>query len=145
MNIDLFFIFTVVIIIISMIALGVVQHQRDYYKEKLKELKQKRYLQENWQPIETAPRDGTEILIAAEINWTHEYMQYNDDKRIGKGYWVTSVWWDRRKQMWTNRLDNFIKDESVKFWMPLPELLVFHSTDDYHTHTEKEKDLSDKR
>lgn len=122
MNIDLFFIFTVAIMIVSMIFLRIVSKQRNYYKEKLKDLEQKRYLQENWHLIDTIPRDGTEILIVVDINWSHEYLEYSDDKRIGKGCWVTSAWWDRRKQMWTNRLDTFIKDEEVKFWMPIHAL-----------------------
>jgi hypothetical protein len=54
----------------------------------------------DWQPIETAPRDGTEILV-----W-------------GGGHDVASVWWqDGDEDVWFNG-DVIVHPTH---WMPLPK------------------------
>lgn len=56
-----------------------------------------------WQPIETAPKDGTRILVFRENEDGHE------QKRIGVDYFKRGVWWLSRTQM------------RPTHWMPLPE------------------------
>jgi hypothetical protein len=62
---------------------------------------------DQWQPIETAPRDGTEFLTYAPGN-AHAY--YNFDRRPAL---VISKWKEGR--LWQNRPDNM-----PTHWMPLP-------------------------
>ena len=54
-----------------------------------------------WQPIETAPKDGTPILTA-----------YYDD---GKNYRVAPSWWNKHLPCWYGygRIQ-------PSYWMPLP-------------------------
>ena len=72
-----------------------------------------------WQPIETAPKDGAPILI-----WQPENAQFDqindckfDDPRYAIGYWrvwAKSEWaaaWGNRNQAHVN----------PTHWMPLPE------------------------
>jgi ADP-ribosylglycohydrolase len=63
----------------------------------------------DWQPIETVPKDGTEILLtnARVQDWTH--VAYWDDERDSLWAWAradASTFWHR--DMFTH-------------WMPLPE------------------------
>jgi hypothetical protein len=76
-----------------------------------------------WQPIETAPKDGTDILVAG-INFGE----------VGKGYHIVVAQWceDERspQQIWRERGVCFSgwyqdddSDEPLPFlthWMPLP-------------------------
>lgn len=52
----------------------------------------------DWQPIETAPRDGTVIIVYAP------------------GLFQTAAWIDG---YWTNACESWLDD--VTHWMPLPE------------------------
>lgn len=66
----------------------------------------------SWQPIETAPKDGTEILIAIPLKWEHK------QKRIGTGIYVQAVWFD--DDVWRNRIGQWVRDTTPTHWMPLP-------------------------
>lgn len=58
-----------------------------------------------WQPIETAPRDGTPVLLQLELRTIQVVGQYDGTKLSSE--WVTS--WDHRPI------------PGVACWMPLPE------------------------
>lgn len=67
-----------------------------------------------WQPIETAPKDGTSVLLGCDYD------------RLGKAR-VTLAWWDGKwleSQYW-NECEEEWEDCTVQFrpthWMPLPE------------------------
>lgn len=67
---------------------------------------------EGWQPIETAPRDGTSILIlyngcAIEACW--ECVEYGDWES-----WSESVYW------WSSELNCLDDGDEPTHWMPLP-------------------------
>lgn len=66
-----------------------------------------------WQPIETAPRDGTEILLKIPLQWEEP------QGRIGSGDYVSAYWFD--KSIWRNRLDHWIPLYRPTHWMPLPK------------------------
>ena len=77
----------------------------------------------DWQPIETAPRDGTPILIwqpdgkrnMLTVNEQGDRVEY-DDNRYAIGYW--RVWQKVSKWMWGNRNCSHV---SPTHWMPLPK------------------------
>ena len=64
----------------------------------------------NWQPIETAPRDGTEVDI-----WVREYLGWG--KVSDKGHRITNVRWMECNKRWDNNLATDIPTH----WMPIPE------------------------
>ena len=69
----------------------------------------------NWQPIETAPKDGT-LIIGLGLPLDPETFQL-PDTRVIKIWFVGDVWgWARR-----NRFGDFTVGFSPTHWMPLPE------------------------
>ena len=68
-----------------------------------------------WQSIETAPRDGTEILLKIPLQWEEP------QGRIGSGDYVSAYWYDESSEFWVNRLDNWISLYRPTHWMPLPK------------------------
>ncbi len=61
-----------------------------------------RGLEGQWRPIETAPKDGTRVLLLR----SHE--EGYDSKRIGVDYWKNETWWNTRPGM------------PPSHWLPLP-------------------------
>jgi len=58
-------------------------------------------MQARWQPIETAPRDGTRVLLGRHDNVMLGYWEFSE----GPGWWTDSEWWGN---------DHFTR------WQPLP-------------------------
>ena len=71
---------------------------------------------EAWLPIDTAPKDGTEILLLLPVCWNINDCQ---DMRIGRGYHIEAAWYVPEKRVWLNRLGNWAKAETPTHWMPL--------------------------
>jgi hypothetical protein len=71
-------------------------------------------------PIETAPKDGTEILIRVPLDWS-EGGREKDEPRIGSGFHVESCWYVVGKNIWKNRLAGFISGDRPTHWMPYKE------------------------
>ena len=73
----------------------------------------------NWQPIETAPKDGTWVMLYGKESWTEQ-----DDKvqPIVVGFWNAS---SRYKEDWGWAFCFWDSDWRSTFdathWMPLPE------------------------
>lgn len=67
--------------------------------------------------IDSAPRDGTEILIATELKWdmNNKYI-HQQDSRIGNGFYISNSWYVEGR--WQNRADQFISKPTA--WMNLP-------------------------
>ena len=78
-----------------------------------------KYLMNNWQPIETAPKDGSEILLLIPLTWG---VGSPEDSRIGTGTIVGSYFWWKEKLVWRNRTANFLNYETPTHWQPLPEM-----------------------
>lgn len=70
----------------------------------------------NWRPIETAPKDGTRLLLC---NASHDSVEV--------GFWDKGFYWTSRNGFdgeWTNGYcDEYERDVVLKptHWMPLPE------------------------
>ena len=60
-----------------------------------------------WEPIETAPKDGTAILVCGR------YPHYRKELAI-----IRIQWWDTQTDKWANVSDPIIPTH----WMPLPDL-----------------------
>ena len=73
----------------------------------------------NWQPIETAPKDGTEILAA---------VRYPVDENL-RGRWNTLfVYWDayssdHPKGIWALDYEHPITSGKPTHWMPVPRYM----------------------
>lgn len=67
----------------------------------------------DWQPIETAPKDGTVIDV-----WVKD-LKKND----GSGQRRTHVWWSKNADRWSDDWLHVPRMFGVKptHWMPLPE------------------------
>ena len=65
----------------------------------------------NWQPIETAPKDGTFIIAASPSGYTTTAMR------------AEICGWSKRKQTWINHAGDRFTDggDLPTHWMPLPE------------------------
>lgn len=68
-----------------------------------------------WRPIETAPKDGTKVLIAEPVNEEHAMDQYA----------VYAAWWDADEAIWTDYAVKSFGYEEVQayaptHWRPLP-------------------------
>jgi hypothetical protein len=64
-----------------------------------------------WQPIETAPKDNTVLLLCS--------MEYPENPFIDVGYWETYAWWSGPKEepcwVWS------LLEGKPTHWMSLPE------------------------
>lgn len=81
---------------------------RSYINERearIAELEQRPAVPQGWQPIETAPKDGSRILLIAKGGWVAD-GQWEKEAYAGNGAWV-----------WP-----FVHREPT-YWMPLPALL----------------------
>jgi len=64
-----------------------------------------------WQPIETAPKDGTVIIV---------YGKFPYKVNVQTVFYQTAAWEsDEFKAGWTNASSSWLAD--VTHWMPLPE------------------------
>lgn len=72
-----------------------------------------------WQPIETAPKDGTHILgLCTGAHWDVGEDCYSP--RNHRGQFVSEIYWDGYN--WSLTFDaNMGADVDVALWMPLPE------------------------
>lgn len=70
---------------------------------------------EGWRTIDSAPRDGTKILIAEPVNEEHAMNQHA----------IYAAWWDEGDAIWTDyAVKSFgyeeVQSYSPTHWMPLP-------------------------
>lgn len=69
-----------------------------------------------WQPIESAPKDGTKVLISdGEYIWIGQYEKYQHGFNDGKFCWVVFDCAEDTYFSETYELDR------VTHWMPLPD------------------------
>jgi hypothetical protein len=59
-----------------------------------------------WQPIETAPMDGTIVDLWLVAN--------------KQGYRYANCWWCPDRKTWANAIGDF-EESCATYWMPLPE------------------------
>lgn len=69
----------------------------------------------NWQPIETAPKDGTRVLVANSHGaWMAEYSPV-----YGSGYRRATPWFS--VMLNHEHIHGFARSGPPTHWMPLPE------------------------
>ena len=71
----------------------------------------------NWQPIETAPRDGTEILALEYHTSEHPELRGFVIKAYATVRWMPDLGWRDCGERGAAGLDPF----EPQYWMPLPE------------------------
>jgi hypothetical protein len=73
-----------------------------------------------WQPIETAPKDGTEVILGWDMasvwivrnGWFHDGNDW-------RGFDLDDVgWWSYRHSVTQEKLEGY---DTPTHWMPLPE------------------------
>lgn len=71
-----------------------------------------------WKTIESAPKDGTEILLGVNLKWNKISLD-KKEPRIGSGFFCAGAYWfDAKSNVWRNRIANFVT--APKAWMPIP-------------------------
>lgn len=73
-----------------------------------------------WQPIETAPKDGTRVLVYG----TYQWEDYLDRQQTGAvtAYYIAADFWDDEDIGWVLISTNPYRDRAQPtHWMPLPE------------------------
>ena len=69
-----------------------------------------------WQPIETAPRDGSRILTYNVTRvFNEDTRRYEDEHAISVAYWLFGAW------MEYPAAPRFVQGQEHTHWMPLPE------------------------
>lgn len=71
----------------------------------------------DWQPIESAPKDGTKIL--AIENFTYEWEDENGVAKTRPGDWCV-VSWHPQHEEWIG-FGMMLSSFTPTHWMPLPE------------------------
>lgn len=72
-----------------------------------------------WQPIETAPKDGTEIILGVKLRWNKLALD-TLESRIGTGFYCAGAFWYLpEKSIWRNRIGQHTLQPT--HWMPLPK------------------------
>ena len=64
-----------------------------------------------WQPIETAPKDGTDVLLAYRVT------DVDPDYYVSHGYFGDDCWYALNTAITPAQMNNQRPD----FWMPLPK------------------------
>jgi len=72
-----------------------------------------------WQPIETAPKDGTEIILGIKLRWNKLSLDKHEC-RIGTGFYCAGAYWYKNDaKIWRNRVGQNTLNPT--HWMPLPQ------------------------
>lgn len=77
----------------------------------------------NWYPIETAPKDGTQVLLYGTFQW-EDYDDIEGMPLLGTvvGFWGRTNWVTHRQESWQAVSANPYMDLcQPTHWMPLPE------------------------
>lgn len=72
-----------------------------------------------WQPIKTAPKDGTAVWIV--INGQPYIGYYDPPNYFGPGQWFAKASFRRRRDMSDDIYGTYAHGVEPTHWMPLPE------------------------
>lgn len=99
-------------------AFGLVTLSEDHLPYFRKDKSQKWVKVPNWQPIETAPRDGSYILLAAPSGYTTTPL------RAAVGCWSDGGHYGPSAAGWRTHSGDWFTDagKDATYWMPLPSM-----------------------
>ena len=69
-----------------------------------------------WQPIETAPKDGTRVDLWLRVHASPRSFGFSDAFRVPEGYFQDGVWGHSQGGSFRELYQPYITH-----WMPLPE------------------------
>lgn len=73
----------------------------------------------DWQLIEFAPKDGTEIILGTKLSWDRINLDKHEC-RVGVGFYCAGAfWYEKDKKIWKNRLGQHMVNPS--YFMELPQ------------------------
>ena len=80
-------------------------------------------MEQEWQPIETAPRDGAEVLLYAPSRMTYgKWSAPSPEPRIKyRDGFAPEPEWDEFEPYWASWDGGFTDESPPTHWMPLPE------------------------
>lgn len=74
-----------------------------------------------WQPIETAPKDGTSVLLCKEIDADGNPIDWSEDLKTAQVFVQVAAWWEDCWVVYCSLIEDPLLHFEPTHWMPLPD------------------------